>query len=167
MRLSLLLAVVLPALACADPLAPALAGVPRPSFDATVSRSTLTIPLVDLATPNDCTGEVIVFNGELVLRVQSVTDATGGTHMQFLTRAHASGVSASGVRYIAIDAEHLTSDDPSGACNTAAGCTGIAVIKFVAQGSVADLTLRSLVHFSQNAAGDLVARVERSEASCR
>lgn len=171
MRLATPLAALLLVAACADPAGPGMpAGLAEgpaltPSASATSTRTTATIPLVDVLTPNLCGGEDIILNGYLTFTIHLVTDATGATHSTVHQQGHVSGETPSGVRYQAILNEHLSSE-LVGLCNSTEDCTLTATIKLVGEGGAPDRTERSLTHFSHDANGNLVADVQRFETVC-
>ena len=150
-------------LACSDATAPDDGSAPL--LRAQVTHDRVVTELAGLVTPNDCTGETIIADGRLTTTVHQVTTASGGTQFTIHQTAHASGVSDLGVRYnlilvtTATDIDHGTSD--------ASVLTVPFTLKLVGQGPGNNSYLRSLVHITTNADGEVTSYIDRTEIGCQ
>ncbi|HSJ63323.1 MAG TPA: hypothetical protein VK922_05365 [Gemmatimonadaceae bacterium] len=162
-RLSALL-LILSLSACTEATSPDTDATP--SLKALVSRSTITIDLAGLVTPNDCTGEMITIEqGTLTERVQLVVTGAEDTVVRIHQTAHASGFSDLGVRYNLHLATSATQID-IGATNGMILSVPF-MLQIVGQGPSNNSYIHSIVHISTNAAGTLTSHVDLGRAGCR
>jgi hypothetical protein len=141
-----------------------MAGLTAATALATTTQ--LTIPFGGVIV-NDCTGEMIAYNGELRQEFRAETDATGRSHFEL--RSLSSDMSAvgltSGLRYRFIVVQHM--GDYAGSSPFAGVIfTNSLTYKLVSQGPGANMEIGFNVHFTLTKAGDLAAEVDHDHTSC-
>ena len=125
---------------------------PPVSAQATVIDSNMTVPIDFIAT--SCNGETVIISGESQVHVHAV-GAPGGhgtffTHIQF----HLSGEGPSGTRYNAN--ETVNSIENSG-LGTASTFNSVGQLNLVSQDSSDNLRVRTTIHTTVNANGEVTA----------
>jgi hypothetical protein len=117
-------------------------------------------------TNNPCTGEPVVIQGHLFLRLHlTVKDAT---HFTISEQTNTQGVGVNpitGVKHVTSDVDTFTAT-----IQKSASATGHQTFLFSRSGESAsadDFYLHLLIHFSWNAAGTVTAEFENFRADCR
>ena len=123
----------------------------------------------DDTPPNPCTEESLVLEGTVHLVFHGTEDAAGGIHFKGHSNLQGQAVSASGAKYIvnSVGNSSFSVRDDSLESFT---FTAPAHLNFIRQGSDMpedDFTLHALIHITQNAKGEVKARVEFEESECK
>ena len=131
-------------------LLPVLA--PPASAQASVIHSNLTVPIDFIATA--CNGETVIISGESQVNVQAV--GTPGGHGTFFTHIqfHLSGEGPSGTRYNANETVNSIENSGSG---TASTFNSVGQLHLVSQDGSDNLTVRTTIHTTVNANGEVTA----------
>lgn len=163
LRLLVPLSVVVVLVACSDTIAPT--EVPGPQAKAQVIHDRVVTPLTGLVQINECSGETITSDGTLTTTIHQMTNGSGGTRFSIHQTAKADGISDAGVRYNLIlvtsanDADHATSDGSV--------LSVPFTLKYVGQGPSNNYYMRSLVHITTNADGEVTSYIDRTVFGCR
>ena len=136
---------------------------PPVSAQASVTTDNLSVPIDFIRTA--CNGEVVIISGESHLVVHSVGTPGGHviitTHIQF----HLSGTGASGTRYIANETVNGTETrDADSAPHT---LTSVGQLHLIAQGSGDNLSVRTTIHMTVNANGEVTATSFEFTTDCQ
>ena len=126
--------------------------VPSVSAEAIVTHSNVTVPIDFIATA--CNGETVIISGESHFNVISVTSDSGQTtfitHIQF----HLSGVGPTGTRY---NANETVNSSETGGASGATTLNSIGQLHLISQDSSDNLTVRTTIHTTVNANGEITA----------
>ena len=132
---------------------------------ATTVREEETVPF-DVVFFNECTGEEVHLTGELLIRVRTTIDATGGIHATFhLTPRHVRGVGVeSGIAYKVVGGER----DSFNAAADEAPLVYTATMMFnvVSQGGSDNLKVKYVFHVTINAQGEVTAEIDNFSFAC-
>ena len=139
---------------------------PLPAWgQATTFRDVFTAPY-DVVLVNECTGEEVHLTGELVIRIRTTIDATGGIHAAFhLTPRHVRGVGVeSGIAYHAVGGLR----DSFNAAADFAPLVGTTTQMFnlVSQGGSDNLQVKFVFHLTVNAQGEVTAEIDNFSLAC-
>jgi hypothetical protein len=149
-------------LACSCSLAlPMLATPPRAGAQATTSTDNTTVPIDFTATA--CNGETVNISGDshvVVHLTKNANNTTFKTHIQF----HLSGTSASGVKYNAN--ETVDSIEQTPIDNGAHVLNSVGQLHLIAQGSADNLVVRTTIHTTVNANGQITATSFDFQVEC-
>jgi hypothetical protein len=150
-------------LACALALAlSALAPPPRAEAQATTITDNTTVPIDFTATA--CNGETVNISGDshvVVHLTQNDNHTTFETHIQF----HLSGESASGIKYVANETVDSIQQTPIN--NGATVFNTVGQLHLIAQGSADNLVVRTTIHTTVNANGQITATSFEFEVECQ
>lgn len=129
---------------------------------ATTTTDNATVPIDFIAT--SCTGETVIISGESHV-VTHLTSTPGGhstlkIHIQF----HLSGESASGTRYVANETVNSTETSSAGGAHTV---TSIGQLHLISQGSADNLVVRTTLHTTVNANGEITSTNFEFETDCQ
>lgn len=142
------------ALACAT-LAPAA------NADAAITTtSNETVPIDFIAT--SCSGETVIISGESHVLVHTTSNdnhTTFETHIQF----NLSGEGASGTRYVADETVDSITNGGVGAQTF----TSVGQLNLVSQGSADNLVVRTTIHVTVNANGEITSTSFEFTTECR
>jgi hypothetical protein len=148
-------------LACTLAL-PALVTPPRAGAQATTLTDNTTVPIDFTATA--CNGETVNISGDshvVVHLTRNDNHTTFKTHIQF----HLSGDGASGTRYIAnetVDSIEQTPTDQG-----AHVLNSVGQLHLIAQGSADNLVVRTTIHTTVNANGQITATSFDFQVECQ
>ena len=140
---------------------PVLMTPPRAGAQATTSTDNTTVPIDFTATA--CNGETVNISGDshVVLHLtRNANNTTFKTHIQF----HLSGTSASGIQYNAnetVDSIEQTTDSGPRVLNS------VGQLHLIAQGSADNLAVRTTIHTTVNANGQITATSFEFEVECQ
>jgi hypothetical protein len=113
---------------------------------------------------------VIFFEGTLHVVTNVVEDSSGGIHFKRLFRIQAQGVGLdSGAKYVWTSAEneHVTSDIDAESATTFTQTFHGNIIRQGEDGAEEDVRAQLVIHFTQNATGELTAEVLTAKAECQ
>ena len=139
----------------------ALAAPPRVEAQATTMTDNVTVPIDFTATA--CNGETVNISGDSHVVLHLTRDAnntTFKTHIQF----HLSGTSASGIQYNAnetVDSIEQTTDSGPRVLNS------VGQLHLIAQGSADNLVVRTTIHTTVNANGQITATSFDFQVECQ
>jgi hypothetical protein len=139
-----------------------LATPPRAEAQATTSTDNTTVPIDFTATA--CNGETVNISGDSHVVVHLTTNTnntTFKTHIQF----HLSGTSASGVQYNAN--ETVDSIEQTPIDNGAHVLNSVGQLHLIAQGSADNLVVRTTIHTTVNANGQITATSFDFQVECQ
>jgi hypothetical protein len=140
----------------AEPLAPA--------FAATVTHFRISAPL-GFVIDNPCTGSEVTGSFQVSTTATEVLNPSGRQRLAETFRARGSGTDADGTVYSLHEVRALS--DPVSAEAVSTGFTLVQTINAVSQGGDNNFQIRALIQIHLNAAGDLVASIDRIERRCR
>jgi hypothetical protein len=122
-----------------------------------------TVPIDFITTT--CTGEVVTISGESHVLFHATGTPSGHGVAQSHIDFQLSGVSASGVSYVV--SETVNSTETRDADLMPSTFTSVGRLNVVSQGGADNLSLRTLIHTTINANGELTAIVFQFETECR
>jgi hypothetical protein len=119
--------------------------------------------------PNPCTGEEFTFEGTLHLVGNDFLDSSGGAHFKGHSNLQAQGVSPSGAKYVitAVGNEELRFNIDAESAFTSTQTFPVHIIRQGEDGTEEDYHAQFVVHFTQNANGELTADVANIEFDCK
>ena len=141
---------------------PALLSPRAARADANTTMSNMRVPIDFIAT--SCSGETVIISGESHVVVHSTTNSAGqvllSTHIQF----HLDGETPGGNRYIANETvEGTETFNPSDAYHL----TSVGQLHLVAQGSADNLVVRTIIHTTVNANGEITNVTFEFDTQCQ
>lgn len=131
------------------------------SAEATTSTDNTTVPIDFTATA--CNGETVNISGDshvVVHLTRNDNHTTFETHIQF----HLSGEGASGTRYIANETVDSIENTSPGAAQV---FNSVGQLHLIAQGSADNLVVRTTIHTTVNANGQITATSFEFEVECQ
>ena len=150
-------------LACSLSLAlAALAPPPRAAAEAVTMTDNTDVPIDFTATA--CNGETVNISGDshvVVHLTRNDNHTTFETHIQF----HLSGEGASGTRYVANETVDSIEQTPTD--NGAQVLNSVGQLHLIAQGSADNLVVRTTIHTTVNANGQITATSFEFEVECQ
>ena len=139
-----------------DPLAP--------DFAATVTHFRIAAP-IGFVIDNPCTGSEVTGTLQVSTTATEVLDPSGRQRLAETFRARGSGTDTDGTVYSLHEVRTLS--DAVSAEAIVTGFTLVQTINAVSQAGENNFQIRALIQVHLNAAGDLVASIDRIERRCR
>jgi hypothetical protein len=135
----------------------------RVAAQATTFTDSETVPVEFVQTA--CNGETIQINGEGTVLLHLTASEGGQSVSRFLFRFHLEGLSVSGQQYIANEevTSTFTGDPETGPFTF----TSVGHLTLVAQGSADNLIVRTIMHTTINANGEITSVVFEFHVDCQ
>ncbi|HEV2705882.1 MAG TPA: hypothetical protein VGV59_08150 [Pyrinomonadaceae bacterium] len=128
------------------------AALPCVSAQALVITDNVVVPIDFIATA--CDGQTVIISGESRVIVHSVTSDSGQTTFRTHIQFHLSGEAPDGTRYTANETVNGTETSGTGSATT---FTSIGQLHLISSGSDDNLTVRTTIHTTINANGQVTS----------
>ena len=139
-----------------------LIGICSGSIMAQATSTTTNTQMPFSATLTDCNSQTVVVSGTMHMVTHFTTDASGGTHLEIHTNwQDVSGTSGT-ITYHAVSRNQLSSNS-NGAQSE---FTSIEDVRLISRGPTDNLTMRTTMHITINANGEVTASFTRFEVVC-
>jgi len=135
-------------------------GLAKPEY-----HDDLKLEITDYLVYNECTDELILFNGRGHAQYQLVIDSAGGVHYKGFSKVHLVGIGeSSGIEYIGNATDNWQWDDEILTPEAEAHETATAVV--ISKGKETNLIMHWRYHITINANGEVTVGFDELKIKC-